>query len=181
MNSVKRKLNNLEKNNLLQQMVKGSTVLDMYNIPDAEYQVFMQAKKIATGVKLEELTPEQEQVLLAASSRMGDRIFDLFIMWVESNVCVRCGMATAQFKKRLIWFLQELKAESAMWIKADEIEEEHKGDSDEVDYVDKFFETQPEFFTSESWYKLENEIMQDYMKHLKSTPEGKKWLKKNTS
>ena len=110
MRSVDRKLNNIDKNNILQPMVKGSTVLDVEHIPEPEYRMFMEAKKIATNVKFEDLTPKQHQLLTATSLRMGERIIDLFTMWIESTITgSKDCMAKAQFRKRLVWFFQELK------------------------------------------------------------------------
>ena len=155
-------------------MVKGSTVLDMHNIPEAEYLLFQKARKIATsGIKLTELTEYQEKILHAASIRMSERIFDLLTQQIEACFCRGNSMATAQFKKRLIWFLQELRKESAMWIEADRIEVE-QGE----EHVDKFFQTQPMHFSEESWDKLENEIMQDYIQHLRENGKLDDWLKK---
>ena len=125
------------------------------------------ARQIAVReIPYEETTSQQRAIMEEAGRILNFRIFDLFIMNLET-VCQGDKIARLVLHERLLWFVQELRKEIRQQLDVSEIERNTPEDC-EVDKVDEYFRKAPIVFTPESYDKFTSELTLSWIKDMKA-------------
>jgi len=164
--SLKGKIGKLE-NNVLQKLKVGTTKICTCGWPTIEQVIVEKARWIAQmDNPYEEATEQQLRLLEEAGRIINFRIYDLFMMYLETW-CYNDSIARITLHERFLWFIQELVKEIHQQLEVSEIERNTPPDC-EVDKVDEYFSKAPETFTPESYEKLQDDLLFDWMKDMKA-------------
>jgi hypothetical protein len=175
--NLNRKINDLE-NSVLQEQAVGSTKLCSCAWPIAEQELLEKARQISElGLTFEETTPQQRLILEKAGDILRFRVFDIFTIYLEGVFCRDDHGARINMHERFLWFIQELRKETAQLLEVSEIEKNASPNS-EVDEVDEYFRKAPKLFTEKSWYAVQDDLTQRWVEHMKKTGKWKELMKK---
>lgn len=156
-----KRLRKLERN-VLQNPERGSTKMNVSDLPEAEQVLLEAARKLASnGLSYEECTPEQHAILNTAHRIMQFRVYDLFTTYLETMLCHEDKIAIITLHQRFLWFTHELIKEIQQQLEVSEIEKQ-VSEEDEVDRVDEYFRKAPPVFTPESYDNLMAELDREY-------------------
>jgi hypothetical protein len=174
--SINRKINGLE-DKVLQNPKLGSTKICTCAFPEPEQNLLEKARLFSLrGVPFEEATETEKMILEKAGYILRFCLFDLFTIFLEC-MCRDDQSARITVHERFVWFIQELRKELDQELEVSEIEKNTPPDC-EVDRVDEYYRKAPKLFTEESWYAVQEDLTQRWVKHLKETGKWAELMKK---
>jgi hypothetical protein len=153
----------------------GTSKLCICELPDAERALL----KVTQGLvdRQGELTEQQKKLIRTSTKRLAWRSIDIFTTFLELWMCHGDHHARLTMESRFMWFMEELRKEMKIQLRASEIEREHADDENQdVDHVDEYFHTVPDTFTEESYDKLEHELDMEWFKEHREEIDA--WLEK---
>jgi hypothetical protein len=164
MNSLNRKLTELENNTVSDEIDEETTHLDYSDFPEAEKELHHYTRQILNSKEITDLSANEKELIEKSAILLSKRVFTLFNSTLQQFCCIKEKSGyEMNYQLRSGWFMSECLKLGKQSLEMELLEHENEGlNEDDLDAKMCELEAkQPELFTQDSFNEYESRMLRN--------------------